>query len=341
MKRYKVFFAFQFDPATEAMYHTVRNDLLEDKDIRNSFDFLHGFSGRISTTLREVELDIQAFRNQNLQLYDQFRKRILSSDIIVADLTNDNPNVHVELGIALMANKNILRVSGRNAERVASDLRDFPIEQYRNADELKERIERYLKMFLSIKKLELSVNAGSSYQYQFKDDVVIENRQYIHRADLPPRTEAAVNYKEIFEMRDGEMRLKFTFRWADNEESWFGIAFRYTAAQPWTDGYLLYIRKNGQMELVGQPDWSRDANRRKQYNERAEGELSTLNMRLDGDFLKATLDNDWGNSLEVDHLQIQGYGKVALICLSSSVSVNSVETVKRDTIDPPESDVRS
>ena len=43
----------------------------------------------------------------NTELYKQFVSEIYKADIIIADLTHNNPNVHVELGIALQMNKNM------------------------------------------------------------------------------------------------------------------------------------------------------------------------------------------------------------------------------------------
>ena len=54
---------------------------------------------------------IETFKAQNRDLHLQFTRQIRDADIVIADLTHNNPNVHLELGIALMHNKNTLNLS--------------------------------------------------------------------------------------------------------------------------------------------------------------------------------------------------------------------------------------
>ena len=60
---------------------------------------------------------------------------------MIADLTNNNPNVHVELGIALMQNKNILRVTGRSLSEVGFDIRQLELRPYGDEETLLSRNE--------------------------------------------------------------------------------------------------------------------------------------------------------------------------------------------------------
>src|SRR5437016_1454370 len=91
-KRYAVFFAFPFDPATYQMYKGIISSLQRKKQFAGSFDFRYGFDQVISPTPHKYERE--AFKTQNTDLITQFRSIILASDIVIADMTNDNPNVH-------------------------------------------------------------------------------------------------------------------------------------------------------------------------------------------------------------------------------------------------------
>ena len=82
---------------------------------------------------------------------------------MVADLTHNNPNVHVELGIALVENKNILRVTGRSISELGFDIQNLEVFQYKNEDELAKKIIAYLDTFFRIKQLPISKNFAPLY----------------------------------------------------------------------------------------------------------------------------------------------------------------------------------
>ena len=155
---YKVFVAIPFDGAMLPVYKMILNRL--EGEFGGRFCFIYGNNPIKPTS----HLEIDFFKNQNNDLLKQFLDNIKSSDIIVADLTNNNPNVHVELGIAITLEKNILRVTGRDLTEIASDIRGYENSKYNNPDELYNIIKKYLKLFLSIKDLPLSEEAGRFYR---------------------------------------------------------------------------------------------------------------------------------------------------------------------------------
>jgi nucleoside 2-deoxyribosyltransferase len=67
--------------------------------------------------------DIATFKAQNRDLHHQFVSQIQNADVVVADLTHNNPNVHVELGIAL--SKNHPRKTGARQES-SSPIKEVP-----------------------------------------------------------------------------------------------------------------------------------------------------------------------------------------------------------------------
>ncbi len=113
MKRaYKIFFAIPFDTLTRCVYEEMSvqlQDIFKQKEVE-----LTTVIGNKQIGPSQNYLDVLSFKAQNRDLHDQFLGDIETSDVVVADLTNNNPNVHVELGVALTFNKNILRVTGRD-----------------------------------------------------------------------------------------------------------------------------------------------------------------------------------------------------------------------------------
>jgi len=94
---YRIFFAFPFDPAIRPMYERIMIHL--KKKFNDRFQCVYGNSSIIQPSPKFLEY--QVFKQQNTDLLKQFFSNIESCDVVVADLTYNNPNVHVELGIAL------------------------------------------------------------------------------------------------------------------------------------------------------------------------------------------------------------------------------------------------
>lgn len=159
---YRVFIAMPFDGSMLPMYQKIVKKL-KLNFCRERFDFIFGNEAPIKS---KRPLTVELFKNQNIDLLEQFYLNIRSSDVIIADLTNNNPNVHVELGIALTLNKNILRVSGRDLSELGSDVKSYDTRRYRNEEDLRNQIENYLHIFLSIKELPLSEKAGDFFKLQ-------------------------------------------------------------------------------------------------------------------------------------------------------------------------------
>jgi len=308
---YSVFFAFPFDAATRPMYVRIMQRL--KRHYRHRFRFVFGNSSVIKPSPRFVQ--IRMFKEQNNDLLKQFLSNITMSDIIVADLTNNNPNVHVELGIAITLSKNILRVSSRNLVEVGSDVRGYEINNYADENELYELIENYLERFLSIKQLPLSRKAGPFYQLSFKDAQRIRHSQV-----LPVTT-----------MRDGALRVRFKFLSSESAIDWFGIYFRYGSHNPWAGlGYLLYVRKNGMLELAELPNIR--IVKKKRCGGLALKKEYVLEFGVDGSNLAANLNGEVSRGFEVRGLNIQYPGNVGIGCFNSEVVFSRVETVCRDTI---------
>jgi hypothetical protein len=115
----------------------------------------------------------------------------------------------------------------------------------------------------------------------------------------------------------------------ESDDDWFGIFFRQTYANPWLGGHLLYIRKNGSLEIVGLPV---QLLQKKDYGDLGLATNHTIQFAVDGNKIRACLDDKSEDCLETDSLNNQSHGYFGLHCYNTEVTFSSVETVCRDTI---------
>jgi hypothetical protein len=88
----KVFFAIPFDAATKMLYERVC------LAVRQRYQEVTTVVGTKEVGPSPEYSDIAPFKMQNRDLHREFVRQIQEADIIIADLTHNNPNVHVELG---------------------------------------------------------------------------------------------------------------------------------------------------------------------------------------------------------------------------------------------------
>ena len=93
---HKIFLAIPFDSATRALYRNISDT------IRELYDKVTVVTASAQVGPSEAYSKIATFKLQNRELHKQFVSQITDSDIVIADLTHNNPNVHIELGIALV-----------------------------------------------------------------------------------------------------------------------------------------------------------------------------------------------------------------------------------------------
>src|SRR5437870_3691686 len=157
---HKIFFAVPFDAATLNQYHCIRDE------IRNRYPNVTVVIGAEEIGPSPAYSEIATFKAQNRELHQQFTNQITDADIVVADLTHNNPNVHVELGIALTQNKNILRVVGRPLTELGFDIRNLEVLKYSSKSDLLKIITDYLDIFFKIKGLPICREFPALYSSQ-------------------------------------------------------------------------------------------------------------------------------------------------------------------------------
>lgn len=273
---YKVFFAIPFDAPSRAMYDSIIEELQSKPDFKDIFQFALGTE---VVGPSEEYANIQAFKEQNAGVLEQFFSQISSSDVIVADLTNNNANVHLELGIALAQDKNILRVLARNIVETASDLKGHYNHQYQTKALLLTKLVDYLGMFLKIKRLPLSEKAGPFYNH-YADKTIKD-------------AENTARFVHVGNMRDGEVMVKFHMSESSHPLDWFGFFIR--ASEPWLGGNLVYVRANGSLEVDQMPSGPKLGE--KQHPPINSDQQYILHVKFDGNQLLASLDSHFPSVL--------------------------------------------
>ena len=310
---HKIFFAIPFDSATKNLYNRV------SCTIRERYPSVATVIGNEEVGPSPTYSDIASFKAQNRELKEQFVAKIQESDIVIADLTHNNPNVHIELGIALMENKNILRVTGRSVSELGFDIRNLEVYQYKNQEQLTQKIFGYLDTFFKVKQLPISQEFAQLY---CKEPVEIELK-----ARGEKRFDVQSNCLPDFIMRDGAVRVDFEILSADTPDDWFGVFFR-AGAYPATGSHLVYVRQNGIIEIVVYPGPSRPL-----------ATLATGRQISGRQMLTAEFENDYFHAqmgehhLETNNLSYQGVGRVLQAAWRADVKVHSVEMICRDTIE--------
>lgn len=314
-KKHEIFFAIPFDAATYRLYESIR------KTIRKKYPDVTVVIGNQEVGPSPEYSNFASFRAQNRELNRQFVARIRDADIVIADLTHNNPNVHVELGIALMQNKNVLRVTGRSVTDLAFDVRNLEVSPYKNRNELAKRILDYLDTFFKIKRLPMSPQPTPLYYEEAEVPIHLKatgDRQSVFetKSICPPN----------FQVRDGAVQVDFEILNAKTEKDWFGVYLR--AGDDITMGsHLVYVRQCGSIEIAVYP------------GPRVIKTLTTggpvagrqsLTIEFENNLLEVQMRNV---KLGTDKLSHQIPGRVLVAAWNANADVHSARMICRDTIE--------
>lgn len=293
---HKLFFAIPFDSATKNMYDNIC------MKIKEQFPTTTTVIGNQEIGPSQKYSDIASFKAQNQELMRQFVHQIRNADIVIADLTNNNPNVHIELGIALIENKNILRVTGRPVTELGFDIRGLEVHQYKNETQLTTTIIDYLNIFFEIKKLPISNQYPQLY---FKAPTPIELRAISNKPN-EPKLDAPSVCPNDFRIRDGAIRV---------------------GANILMGSYLVYVRQTGSLEVVVYPGIQ--ILQTDSIGQSLSGR-QVLTIEIENDYLEAHIGKA---QLKIRNLSHQVVGHVHPAALNTNVDVHSFEIINRDTID--------
>lgn len=312
-----LFVAYPWDLYTRSMYEDIFKELFEEWEIRHGSD----------VTLKDSEAsEVEKFMNRNKHLYDIFVSAIEISDFFIADVTKTNPNVMLELGIAMQLNKNILIVTSEKLDNLPFDISGFRVNQYRSKDELIKIIKKELDIYNKIQ-CQTFTNHFSGFYFPFPSEGELHHN---HVLFFPiPRA-----------IRNLQFKCEFKFLSESNSHDWFGVHLR-AKQQVFLRSELAYVRKNNKLELVSFPGQSIPIigkDKEDKINITKDG-YSTLDI-----IIKENVIHVFTNNLELksDKLQIENPGAVAIHTYAHNqptkddlkVRYRNVEILSLDTTHP-------
>ena len=270
--------------------------------------------------------ELATFKAQNRELNTQFKTKIQNADIVVADLTYNNPNVNFELGIALMQNKNILRVTGRSVTELGFDIRNLEVYRYEDDTGLTKRILEYLDVFFKIKQLEKS--ASGEFASLYSENTYAPKPLNLNGMASEKEPVVLVQPFPEFKLRDGKVCVDFEILGAQSPDQWFGIYFR-AVMHPFSGSHLLYVRQDGRIEIAVYYPYFRVLPDKTSLGREVLGRHKMI-LEFDNNYLYAQMDEA---RLETYKLSYQEVGNVYLAALLANVNVYSAEVVCRDAIE--------
>lgn len=224
-----LFAAYPWDMYIKSMYEDIFTELFEEWDIRHGPDV---------TLKDEDKSEVEKFMNRNKHLYDIFVSAIAKSDFFIADITQTNPNVMLELGVAIQMNKNVLIVTSDEHTKLPFDISGFRVSRYKSKGELKKIIKSELTIFEKIRSQNFKKHFDGFY-FQFPSEGELKHAQAL---PLPlPR-----NIKNL------RLRIEYKFLSISNSHDWLGIHLR-PPAPDMMQTELVYVRSNNGLESVSFP----------------------------------------------------------------------------------------
>lgn len=130
-------------------------------EFRDQDDVFSAIKGTIDSVKRDMELPLECIRIDQLntgttyQIMDEILNQIQHNRLMIADLTNMNANVYLEVGFAMglckergISNQIILLVKeDEKGAKVGFDLQSYKQNRYKNTEELRTKLEAELKVY--------------------------------------------------------------------------------------------------------------------------------------------------------------------------------------------------
>lgn len=301
----KIFAAFEWNDKVKGMYKSIFEKITKDgkweKDYgyRWSVQFGAEFTYPADSNWKSdvSEKDIEEFIYQNKQLYDVFVKGISSCNLFIADITHHNPNVMIELGIAVQQNKNILVVTSQDIKDMVFDIRGLKAVKYVSKKELRQIIEKQMKIYSEIK--------GQTFENSF-----ISNKKYAPNVKGLLTNKEAIHVPGTTKLKDLRIKVKFRFTYSTNNElDWFGISLRTQG--PWRYfSELVLVRYSGKTRSLTWPE-------RRKENEGetvkiVQNKWHTFEILTEENKIAAWIDNK--QVVEDIDVIIEDFGEIWLAC---------------------------
>ena len=156
-KQLQAFVAMCFDTRLDHVYHKVVRPVLE----------AHCFSCNRADEIAEVG-----------QIVDQIKGKIGESDLVICDLTFENPNVFYEIGIAHTLNKLTIMISQHPAN-IPFDVRHMRIIPYEDSKigllDLRDALAKSVQAFFSLARAASPVPSSATFTVSH-DDLAVQRQ---------------------------------------------------------------------------------------------------------------------------------------------------------------------
>lgn len=322
-RKRSIFFAYEWNTPFSEFYKEIIKSYKKDWVLR---------VGPNISTLPTLAGKIEKYRNRNKQLFDIFARNIQESSVFIADITTGNPNVMLELGIAIKLNKNILVVSGASKEKTPFNIKGVEIEFYKSLKDLKQIIEEHIKMFIKIKDMTFKDKIPGNY-YHITSGKETADPQTIIDGSVDARSFRIIKLPlSIEKMRDTKLKVKYKIMNSHNASDWFGFMFRSVehngAFEPVNLGSIMInARVNGKTDItlypgqiIPQSGLTHQAHDKINFRQ--------LEIIIDNEYIKVCGDD---SCFEYEPLTNINFGYIYLVCFRCEVEYKDLEIVNIDT----------
>lgn len=324
LRKRSIFFAFPWSKLTKRAYEKIIDTF---KDAWNIY-----YGSEIKTNPAE-QGKYEKFRTQNKHLFDRFVTNILRSDIFIADITERNANVMIELGIAINQNKNILILSGKAAEKLPFDVSGVEVVFYKDEKDLIVKITEYLQTFINIKEMVFGQKVPESYfSHNFGFVSAAEDSFKNGRTGSDVYRIAPLPIK-LPRMKDLKLRVKYRILDSYDNSDWFGFILRssvenrgaYEALR--RGSILVNARVNGNTDITLYPgEFVVTSQKTHAPHDRTAFRL--FEIELDNEYIKVS---GCAEGFELDTISLVEFGYLYLACFRSKVEYKDLEILNTDT----------
>lgn len=302
----RMFGAFKWNAYVTGMYEEIFEKITSDskwEEYGYKWQVQYGSKFIFPTDLnwksKMTQKDIEEFIYQNKQLYDIFVEGISSCDLFIADITHHNPNVMLELGIAVQQNKNILLVTGQDIHDMEFDIRGLQAVKYASKEELQKIIEKHIEIYSMIKGQIFEYGKFLSTKYYSLDAKgTLVNKESRRIGGIP-------NLKNL------RIKVKFRFIFSTNYDlDWFGVSLRTQGPDRYFSELAL-VRYSGKTRSLTFPEKRKEHDGKKITDFKPE-DMHNLEILIDENRLAVWVDSQL--VLEDVDVIIESFGEVWISC---------------------------